>query len=129
LSVLCSTNCEHLLYSSLPFTDEARFGRDGVINIHNKYQCAGEHSHGVICSRHQHKSSALMCGQGLLAIGRSACFFTSAYHCQNFILHDLPKLLKNIPVAVKSRTWYMHDGALAPFSLTVRDVLNITHHY
>jgi hypothetical protein len=27
-------------------------------------------------------------------------------------LHDLPKLLEAVPLAVRARVWYMHDGAL-----------------
>jgi hypothetical protein len=46
-------------------------------------------------------------------------------HYRDFLLHDLPKLLEDVPLTVKARMWYMHDGALAHFSRDVRDVLNI----
>jgi hypothetical protein len=47
---------------------------------------------------------------------------------QDFLLHDLPKLLEGVPLAVRARMWYMHDGAPAHFSRAVRDVLSNTYH-
>jgi hypothetical protein len=49
-------------------------------------------------------------------------------HYRDFLLHDLPKLLGDVPLAVRARIWYMHDGAPAHFSRAVRDVLNNTYH-
>jgi hypothetical protein len=49
------------------FTDEAHFGRDGIINIHNQHQWAGENPYGVT-HLDASCSSALMQWQGLLAI-------------------------------------------------------------
>jgi hypothetical protein len=46
---------------------------------------------------------------------------------QNFLLHDLPKLLEYVPLAVRKWIWYMHDGA-PHFSHAVQDVLNNMHH-
>jgi hypothetical protein len=40
---------------------------------------------------------------------------------RDFLLHDLSKLPEDVPLAVRVRMWYMHDGAPAHFS---RDVLN-----
>jgi hypothetical protein len=47
---------------------------------------------------------------------------------RDFLLHDLPKLLEDVPLAVRARMWHMHDGAPAHFSCAVRDVINNTHH-
>jgi hypothetical protein len=47
-------------------------------------------------------------------------------HYRDFLLHDLPKLMEDVPLAVRARMWYMHDGAPAHFSCAVRDVLNNT---
>jgi hypothetical protein len=49
-------------------------------------------------------------------------------HYRDLLLHDLPKLLEDVPLAVRARMWYMHDGVPAHFSLAVRDVLNRTYH-
>jgi hypothetical protein len=75
-------------------------------------------------------SSALMCGQGFLVNGRPAYFATSAYRqpLPRLPLRDLQKLLEDVPLAVRSRMWYTHDGALAQFSHAVRGVLSNTYH-
>jgi hypothetical protein len=71
-------------------------------------------------------SSALMCWQRLLVtvwLARMLCHIgLTRNHYQDFFVHDLPKLLEDVPPAVRARMWYMHDGALAHFSRTVRDV-------
>jgi hypothetical protein len=37
-------------------------------------------------------------------------------------------LLEDVPLAVRARMWYKHDGAAAHFSCAVRDVLNNAYH-
>jgi hypothetical protein len=32
-------------------------------------------------------------------------------HYRDILLHDLPKLLEDVTLAVTARMWYMHDGA------------------
>jgi hypothetical protein len=67
-----------------------------------------------------------MCGQALLVTvwkaRRFCCNRLTGNHYRDFLLHSLPKLLKNVPHG------YMHDGALAHFSCAVRDVLANTYH-
>jgi hypothetical protein len=49
-------------------------------------------------------------------------------HYRDFLLHDLPQLLGDLPLTVRARMWYTHDGALAHFSRAVLDVLGNTYH-
>jgi hypothetical protein len=49
-------------------------------------------------------------------------------HYRDFLLHDLPKLPEDVPLAVRARMWYIHDGVPARFSRAVLDVLNNTYH-
>jgi hypothetical protein len=49
-------------------------------------------------------------------------------HYQDFLSYDLPKILEVVPLAVRARMWYMHDGAPTHFSRAVRDVLSKTCH-
>jgi hypothetical protein len=42
--------------------------------------------------------------------------------------HDLQKLLEDVPLEVRARMWYMHDGAPVHFSRAVRVVLSNTCH-
>jgi hypothetical protein len=48
-------------------------------------------------------------------------------HYRDFLVYDLPKLLEDVPLAVRARMWYMHDGAPALISRAVRDVLSNTY--
>jgi hypothetical protein len=68
-----------------------------------------------------------MCGQGLLGPHVLPHRLTGN-HYRDFLLHDLPKLLEDVPLAVRARMWYMHDGAPAYSSRAVRDVFNNTYH-
>lgn len=43
-------------------------------------------------------------------------------HYRDFLLHDLPKLLEGVSLAVRASMWYMHDDAAAYFSRAMRDV-------
>jgi hypothetical protein len=45
-------------------------------------------------------------------------------HYRDFLSHDLPKLLEDVPLLVRARIWYVHCGAPAHFSRAVRDVRN-----
>jgi hypothetical protein len=49
-------------------------------------------------------------------------------HYRDVPLHDLPKIPEAVPLAVRARMWYMHDGAPASFSRAVRDVFSNTCH-
>ena len=41
-----------------------------------------------------------------------------------FIRDILPEMLENVPLQVRQRLWFQHDGAPAHFSLDVREYLN-----
>jgi hypothetical protein len=49
-------------------------------------------------------------------------------HYRDFLLHDLPKLPEDVPLAVRTRLWYLHDDDPAHFSRAVQDVLVNTYH-
>jgi hypothetical protein len=78
--------------SSVLFTDKARLGRDGIINIHNQHQWSEENSNLDTSS-----SLASMCGAGIvghcLVEPQVLPQTLTANHYRYFLLHDLPKLL------------------------------------
>jgi hypothetical protein len=41
------------LFSSMPFTGETNFGRDGITNFHNQHKWAEENPRGTIHAKHQ----------------------------------------------------------------------------
>jgi hypothetical protein len=49
-------------------------------------------------------------------------------HYRDFLSHDLPKLLEDIPLAARARMWCMQDDVPAHFSLSVRQALSNTSH-
>jgi hypothetical protein len=62
--------------------------------------------------------------------GRPTCFATSACRqpLPDFLLHDLPKLLEDVPLAVRAQMWYVHNDALESFTRAMRDVLDNNYH-
>jgi hypothetical protein len=79
-----------------------------------------------------YSNSTLMYEQGLLVIAWYAHIFChidlqSITHNRDFLLHDLPKLLEDVPLTIKIRMWYMHGGAPAHSSRAVRNVLSNTY--
>jgi hypothetical protein len=62
------------------FTDEARFCRDGIFNIHNQHQWAEECAYGVIHFKH-HKQFSVNVRAEIVSdsLVGPACFVTSAY--------------------------------------------------
>jgi hypothetical protein len=86
-----------------------------------------EKNHGVIHSVHQQQFSInILAGTvGDCLVGLHVLLHQlMGNHCQNFLLHDLSKLLEDVPLALIAQMWYMHDRAVAHFSHAVRDVLN-----
>jgi hypothetical protein len=81
--------------------------------------------------RHQQQYSINMlagtAGECLARLHALAPRLTVNYY-QDFLLHDLPKLLEDILWQSWVWMWYMHDGAPAHFSCVVRDILNNTYH-
>jgi hypothetical protein len=77
-------------------------------------------------------SIAFMCGQGLLVmiweVRTVLPHRLTGNHYRDFLLHDLPKLLKYVPLAVRALLWYLHDGASAHSSRAERDVLSNSCH-
>lgn len=109
------------------FTDEAIFTRDGINNFHNQHLWAVEHPHAVIESRNQQQFS-LNVWAGIVADCLIGPVFLPArlngevYH--RFLAHQLRLLLEEVPVGVRQRMWFMHDGAPAHFSRLARDWLS-----
>ena len=114
------------LYSAL-FTDEAIFGRDGIINMHNHHLWATDNPHGMVEVSHQQRSStnvwARIIGNHLLGpVLHPQCLNGETY--RTFLQNMLPPLLENVPLAVQETTWLQHDGAPAHFLINVRQHLN-----
>jgi hypothetical protein len=75
------------------------FGGDSIINIHNQHQWAEENPHGVCHSRHKQRLSInAWAGTVDSLVG----LHVLPHQLTDFLLHELPKLMKNVPLAVRA---------------------------
>lgn len=112
---------------SILFTDEAGFGRDGLINLHNEHYWSDENPHVVREQRFQNKFS-LNVWAGIIddhLIGPH--FFPPRLNGEvylNFLRDDLPSLLDDVPLQIRREMWLLQDGAPPHFTAAVREHLN-----
>lgn len=112
------------------FTDESEFTRNGINNLHNRHLWDIENPYGSIEARHQQRFSLNVWGGIIGNFLFGPVFLPSrlngiAYH--NFLVHELPQVLEDVPIRTRQRMWFMHDGAPAHFSRIARNWLD--QHY
>lgn len=117
---------------SVLFTDEAEFTRDGINNFHNQHLWDLENPHGVVESKNQVRFSLNVWGGivGDCLIG--PVFLEPRLNGQNYhrlLSHTLPPLFEDIPIGIRQRMWFLHDGAPAHFSLLARNWLSQPQNY
>ena len=114
--------------SSILFTDEATFTREGIFNHHNRHHWTEQNPHNIIEQNHQHRFSVNVWA-GILGnhlIGPYIFPATLNGNTYNaFLLNTLPLLLEDVTLNVRRSMWYQQDGAPPHFSRAVRDTLNI----
>jgi hypothetical protein len=102
------------LVSSVLFTDEAAFTRNGIINFYNNHVWAEENPHAVVQSRHQQQFSINVwtgiIGDVLVDPHVLPQRLTGNSY-RHFLKNDLPTLLEDLPLAIRAHMWFMHDGA------------------
>lgn len=115
---------------SIIWTDESTFTREGVFNVHNRHYYAQENPHLVRQQRFQRRFS-INVWMGVIGgvligpfLGLPRTVGGNAY--LNFLQNELPVLLEDIPLDVRRRMIYQHDGAPPHFSRAVRQHLNET---
>lgn len=109
------------------FTDEATFTRAGLFNTHNMHSWEEENPHEVHRFRFQHRFSvnvwAGIVGDCLIG----PYLMPSPLNGQRygtFLRETLPLLLQDVPLDVRRRMWFQHDGAPAHSSRIARQYLN-----
>jgi hypothetical protein len=117
-------------FSLTLFTDEAGFIRDRIINFLTSHAWAGENPHATFQSRYQHRFSinlwAGILGERL--IGPYVLLQRLTEHSYlNFTVNTLPELLEDVPLGRRAQMWFIHDGALFHFTITVREHLQNTY--
>lgn len=115
--------------SSVLFTDEAKFSRTAVTNLHNTHIWAIENPHEISQCHHQYQFSVNVWA-GILD---DYLFFSFLPETLNgdrylhFLTVDLHELLEDVPLDVRENMWFMLDGAPAHFDNRVRGLLNQTY--
>jgi hypothetical protein len=109
------------------FTDEALFTRDGINNTRNSHTLANENPHAVVECNFQHRFSVnVWCG--VLHKYLTGPYFTegrlTSVQYIHFLLHKLPLLLEDVPLASRVRMWIQHDGTPPHYGREVTTYLN-----
>lgn len=126
LREMCNENPQFL--SHVLWTDEATFSSCGKVNLHNMHYWSQTNPHWMREVDHQNRWSVnVWCGVlGHRIIGP---FIFNDYlngeSYLNFLQNDLPILLEDVPIGLRTSMWYQHDGCPAHFSHMVRDFLDI----
>lgn len=114
------------------WTDESQFTRDGINNFHNIHLWDHENPHGIVEGHHQRRFSlnvwAGIVGGFLLGpVFLPPALNGRRYH--HFLVHQLPDLVETIPIGIRQRMWFMHDGAPGHFSHLARNYLSRANVY
>jgi hypothetical protein len=116
------------LYRYILFSDEAQFTRDGINNTRNSHVSAELNPHPTMETNFQHHFSInLWCDVLHYQLIDSFVFprcLTGAVYLQ-FLQEELLQLLEDVPLAVRYRMMYQHDGAHPHFNRAVVEHLNV----
>lgn len=108
-------------------TDEAIFTRNGIHNIHNTHIWEMENPHAIKRAHFQHRFS-LNVWAGIVNDHLIGPIILpnrmDGLQYLEFLQNNLPELLEDIPLAVRLRMWFLHDGAPPHYRLVVRNYLN-----
>lgn len=109
------------------FTDEATFSREGMFNTHNQHEWAHDNPHATVTRGYQQRFSVnvwagivgdVLIGPYLLPPRLDGTTYLA------FLQQVLPDLLDDVPLAIVRQMWFQHDGAPAHFALRVRVYLD-----
>ena len=120
-------NTDENFLSKILVTDEAGFGHEGPINLHNLHYWNDENPHAIIERGFQDRFS-LNVWAGIVEDHLIGPHFLpnrlSGEMYLNFLRNHLPLLLEDVPLQVRNSMWLLQDGAPPHFSIEVREYLN-----
>lgn len=114
--------------SSILYSDEAGFTKNGVINSHNLHVWADENPNSTVVARHQFQFQSVNVWAGIIGDHLIGPYvlpprLNEELYLQ-FLQNNLQQLLEDVPLATRRNMWFMHDGAPPHFSIAVRQFLN-----
>jgi hypothetical protein len=121
---------DELFLHNILWTDEACFIREGVFNIHNSDFWARDNPHAIHERGYQVRFSvSVWAGTvGDIVVGPYLLpDRLTAQRYRDFLETVLLGLLEDVPLAVRQRLWFQHDGAPAHYGEDVRQWLNATY--
>jgi hypothetical protein len=108
-------------------TDEAGFTKEGIFNTRNTHVWADENPYAIREHNFQRKLSLNMWAgiiNGHLLGPHIMPRRLNGVEYLNFLDNVLYELSEDLPLAVRERIWYLHDGAPCHYPLIVREWLN-----
>lgn len=117
-------------HTKILFTDEARFTRRGITNLHNNHVYAEENPHAVQ-ERHFQREFSINVWMGIIDNHLIGPFRLpdrlDGESYLNFLRENMPLLVEDLPLILRRDMFFMHDGAPPHFARHVREFLN--QHY
>lgn len=115
--------------SSILFTDEAIFSRQGIFNQHNIHEWS--HTNPRSCKpRAAQQRFSVNVWAGIIGDYLIGPYLLPSRldgeKYRIFLKEVLPKLLENVPTSVRRAMWFQHDGAPAHYAQDVRNYLSNT---
>lgn len=124
--ILARTQVEPDFPAIVLFTDESCFTRDGIYNTRNFHVWSRVNPHASRIQGNQHRFSvnlwAGVIGDHLIGPHRLPARLNGATYLE-FLQESLPALLERVPLNIRQRMWYQHDGAPAHYTRNVREYL------
>lgn len=118
---------DNQFYDRVLFSDESTFHKNGFPNRHNLHYYSDRNPRILRTVDTQHKWSINVWG-GIIGENVIGPYFFNGHLnggiYLDFLRDTLPRLLQNLPEAVRQVMWIQHDGAPAHYSRQVRDYLN-----
>jgi hypothetical protein len=108
-------------------TDEAGFTREGIFNARNTHVWADENPYAIRKLNFQREFSLNVWAgiiNGHLLGPHIMPRRLNGVEYLNFLDNVSYELLEDLPLAVRERIWYLHDGAPCHYALIVREWLN-----
>jgi hypothetical protein len=116
-------------FDKVLWSDESRFERTGLFNIHNYHTWAIENPHDVRASTFQHRFSinlwsGILNGELIGPFELPTRLDGGTY--KNFLENDLPMLLLDVNLQLRRNVVFQNDGAPCHYATQVRNYLNET---
>lgn len=117
-------------FNKILWTDESRFERTGVFNIHNYHIWAIENPHAARASSFQHRFSVnmwsgILNGEFIGPFELPSRLNGDTY--KSFLENDLPILLGDVNLELRRTMIFQNDGAPCHYAAQVRNYLNSTY--